>query len=64
MVAFCATVFWLPEDFAVEELEEVLVEELDEGLEEELEEELLREPLELPTPLELATGDTSSMEKG
>jgi len=60
LVAFCATVFWLPEDFAVEELEEVLVEELDEGLEEEL----LREPLELPTPLELAMGDTSSKEKG
>lgn len=44
MVAFCATVFWLPEDFVEEELEEVLeedlVEELEEDLEEEFEEEL------------------------
>jgi hypothetical protein len=78
LVAFCATVFWLPEDF-VEELEEVLEEDLVEELEEDLEEELgedlegeldeeleelcvllLREPLEPPTPLELAMGDTSS----
>ncbi len=71
MVAFCATVFWLPEDFVEEELEEVLEEDLEEELEEDLEEELdeeleelcvllLREPLEPPTPLELAMGDTSS----
>jgi hypothetical protein len=39
LVAFCATVFWLPEDF-VEELEEVLEEDLVEELEEDLEEEL------------------------
>lgn len=57
MVAFCATVFWLPEDLVEEELEEELDEEL-----EELRVLLEREPLEPPIPLELDMGHTSQEE--